>query len=288
MGVVSKALQEFREARPAAPRRAVNYRRRECLRYAAHAGFFQSFGMGYGQNVGAVSSTLSFIPLKVVRTDDVRESAFDEGVHHGQYLQDEAENLAAVLVQSRSTEAERTLAYALREIVRNVIEHSGSESYSFAAQYWPASGEAEIVVSDSGIGLRRSLLRNPRLEVTDDEIALDLATSAGVTSVGSRRSRMDGGWGNSGFGLYMTRRLCELGGRFAIASGKGALVSDAGGSRRLLTDTGGTTVILKLATGRLGDLDERLLEFRNAASAQGRPSKASMSSRVDDPQRKRV
>lgn len=279
---VGDALRKFKRDRGASRRTAANYKGRACFDYAARAGFFRSFGMRFGHEPGAVGSTESYIPITIGNVDEIRSRSFEGYAHHGDVIQADAEQMASVLTQSTDGQVHETLAYAIREIVRNVIEHSGSDQYSFAAQYWPMTGVAELVVSDEGMGVARSLKLNPRNQVADDEGALMLAVRPGVSSRDTRRRRANDVWGNSGYGLYMTKGLCEMGGSFALASGSQALLSTDDGDALVQSERDGTLVVLRLATARIGDLGDRLADLRNSASGSrvGRPSGASLSSKV--------
>ena len=280
---IGDALRKFRRDRGGGKRTAVNYKGRACLEYAAHAGFFRSFGMPFGQLPGAVASTDSYIPVTTATVDEITSRAIDEDSHHGDVIQADAERMVSVLTQAASGQVFETLSYAIREIVRNVVEHSQSKNYSFAAQFWPATGVAEIVVSDEGVGINRSLKANPRNEVADDDAALRLAIRPGTSSRDTRRRRANDVWANSGYGLYMVRKLCGMGGNFALSSGTRALVSSETVDEMIATDRDGTTVVARLATRRIGDLDRQLAVFRGLAHGQrsaAKPSGASLSSRV--------
>lgn len=278
MLIIGDALARFRDQKSAAKRRVENYKGK-ALRYAAHAGFFRSFGMNYGQEAGAVDATNAFLPITVTNVDQLKLRAAESMLHHGDLIQADAERLISLLTRLESGEVFDTLAYSVRELVRNVVEHSDSAEFTFAAQWWPASGFAEIAISDRGVGLARTLRRNPRNRVDDDAAALDLATRPGVTSRGRAR-RSDGAWSNSGYGLYMTRGLCSAVGTFTLASGQAALVADASGLKMLDSAINGVTVVMRLNTSDLGDLSGELARLRDAAGKAAKPSAASLSTRV--------
>ena len=235
--------------------------------------------MNYGREAGAAGSTDAFLPVSVTNVDELRLRATEGMMHHGDLIQADAEQLVSLLTRLAAGEVFDTLAYSVREIVRNVVEHSEAADYAFAAQWWPASGFAEIAVSDHGMGLARSLRRNPRNQVDDDAGALDLATRPGVTSRGRPR-RSDGAWSNSGYGLYMTRGLCSAVGTFTLMSGEAALVANASGWKVLDCNVDGVTVVMRLDTRGLGDLSDELARLRDAAGRAANPSVASLSTRV--------
>ncbi|TIN07907.1 ATP-binding protein [Mesorhizobium sp.] len=283
MIVVGNALRQFRDERPEAQRTATNYKH---LGYAAHSGFFQFFGLGFGHAPAAVKSTDRFIPITKMKTDDIRNQAFDEKRHHGDVIQTASEELAEVLLQTKAGDAFDTLTYSLREITRNVIEHSGSEDYAYAAQYWPGSARAEIIISDRGMGIAKSLSSNPKHSTIDDLEAIRLAVQPGVSSKTWRNQRSGDAWANSGYGLYMVRGLCAHGGSFSLLSGSKATTWKDDKVEIADTHDLGTTVIMRLngsASGtlsdRLADLRKKATKFHNAA-APTEPSTASMSSKV--------
>jgi hypothetical protein len=123
---------------------------------------------------------------------------------------------------------EKAVQYALSEMTRNVLEHSRSQHGAVVcAQLYPgrsgtqrtgnvASRYISIGVADAGIGVRDTLRRNYP-ELHDDDEALLKAMEFGTTGA---EATMYGTHDNAGAGLYFTRRLSQVTGRyFAIASG---------------------------------------------------------------------
>lgn len=278
MVVVGNALNGFRDMRPGLKRRVENHKG-PGMQYAAAAGFFRYFGVKWGQEPGALNSTDAFVPVTTQPVDDLRLRAAEGMLHHGDVIQADAERLVTVLTRLDSGDVFDTLAYSIREIVRNVVEHSEADRYAFAAQWWPTKHRAELVVSDAGIGVARSLRLNPRNDVQDDESALRMATRPGVTSR-SRSGRAGDVWRNTGYGLYMTKGICDAAGTFTLISGSSAMVVDGGGERMVACRAVGTTVVMTLGVNGLGDLSDRLAELRDRAGKSGPPSVASLSKRV--------
>jgi hypothetical protein len=272
---VGAALRQFKVQRPEVLRRKVlNFRH---LGYAAHSGFFQFFGMKFGRQVAAATSNERFIPITDMLVDDIKDEATEQMEHHGDTIQRTSEDMIGVLLQSRDTPAYQALSYAMREMIRNVVEHSGSTDLAYAAQYWPGSGQAEIAITDRGIGLASSLSSNPKIGRVDDNQALDLAVQAGVSSKTWRKQRSKSVWSNSGYGLYMVKGLCVAsGGSFSLASGSTAQTWAKRGTSSCSSQVAGTTVILKLHSDNLADIDSELERLRGEAWGT-KPSPASMS-----------
>ena len=274
MIVVGAALRQFREEHPETQRKALNYKK---LTYAAHAGFFRSFGMKFGNEVSAANSNERFIPITPLSVDDIRDESIEQMEHHGETIDRSSKKLIEVLVQARDTPAFEALSYAMREMIRNVVEHSASPDLTYAAQYWPQTGEAEIAITDRGIGLAKSLSSNPKIGSVGDEQALDLAVQPGVSSKTWRKQRSRSEWANSGYGLYMVKGLCAAsGGSLLIASGSIARSCSKRGSATFPTHINGTTIILKLNSDNLEGIDRELEKLRDEAPG-GKPSTASMS-----------
>lgn len=271
---VGAALRQFRDERPEVRRKALNFQK---LTYPAHAGFFQFFGLKFGKQLNAASSNERFIPITPLLVAEIKDEAIEQMEHHGDTIQRSSEDLIGVLLQSRDTPAFQALAYAMREMIRNVVEHSASTDLAYAAQYWPATGKAEIAIADRGIGLARSLSSNPKIGSVDDEQALELAVQAGVSSKTWRKQRSRSVWSNSGYGLYMVKGLCVAsGGSLSIASGSLARKWSKKGATSTPSHVIGTTVILELNSHSLEDIDLELRKLRDEASG-GKPSTASMS-----------
>ena len=100
------------------------------------------------------------------------------------------------------------------------MEHSqGGLAFVFG-QYWPKTGEADIVIYDNGIGLQESLLAADLLKDADSRKAIELALEPGVSSITeAEREYQDEHYRNSGFGLYVTSTFFGNLGNFKVISG---------------------------------------------------------------------
>lgn len=115
-------------------------------------------------------------------------------------------------------------AYLLREIMRNVIEHSESKEF-YVCFYKNNLSKFGFRVVDNGIGIKKSLNRNPEYNVNDNKTALAFCIRPGITRSYKRDPYRDDVWQNSGFGLYMVSNIVnEIGGRFEISSENSRLI----------------------------------------------------------------
>lgn len=219
---ISHILRTFQTAHPEAKFTPINY---EGIYYAMHMGFFQACGFAIGKAPGEASGNEQYLPITFLQIADLEIEAGRQTTEIGEVIETRSREMATVLTHQPTGMLVDMLTYALREMIRNVAEHSQSPFLAYCAQYWPSKKQAEIGILDIGIGIRASLSRNPHLSLASDQDALNLALLPGIsgkTFKGVVRNAYDP-WQNSGYGLYAVSRLCGLGGKFLIGSGDTAL-----------------------------------------------------------------
>jgi hypothetical protein len=246
---VVSAVQEAIASKPGARVRA----RAMDHSYARHMGFFRELGAAVGPSRGQVSNKEHYLPINVLDLAELQGEAGDRGIAVGKVVQRHADQLARTLLQTNYGPLWGTVQYALREIIRNAAEHSGSTSLLYCGQYWPERSCVEIALIDSGIGIASSLRENPHVSAGTDIEALRLAVLPGISGKSYSGAREDPNdeWGHSGFGLYVVSELCRRGGDFTILSGASALRLHDGGHRNLKARHHGTGVRLIMHTENL-------------------------------------
>jgi len=230
----ARQLRAFGNRRKPARCRAINHERHG---YAAYMGFFQAFGLSFGNSSGQAPATDRYIPLTEVLIRNLHIEAGQSSVDVREVIEGRARQMAAVLARSEGGHVHQTLSYSLRELLRNVVEHANADHLWYCAQYWPNKAQVELAIVDHGCGILSTLSRNPHLNIRTDEEALRLALLPGVSGVafkGARPRRTDE-WANSGYGLFMTSELCARGGSFMICSGSTAVLRKGNRERVLLT-----------------------------------------------------
>jgi anti-sigma regulatory factor (Ser/Thr protein kinase) len=96
--------------------------------------------------------------------------------------------------------------YVLFELVRNVLEHSGSPGGAFvAAQVTQRNRRLLVGVADAGVGIQRTISRSHR--VRSDKEAISLALRPGVTGVSPH---FGGNETNGGAGLFFLKSMATL------------------------------------------------------------------------------
>jgi len=265
MLVVSSEIERCMKAHPEAKFTCTGY---DHMSYAGHMGFFKSFGVDYGRAPGEAFGGRTYLPLTYFETDVLRRRAAAAGHDIGDEIETESRYLAETVSGATVGDVYETLSYSIREVMRNVLEHAQVDTFGICAQYWPTKGRAEVAIVDRGIGLRKSLSPNPHIDASTDKSAINYALMPAVSGKafkGARRIANRGPWTNSGFGLYMTSRICRNGGNFFISSGDTGMLLTSGreGKRYIGTTLNGTAVRLSIRTENIDSLRNSLEKFRN-------------------------
>lgn len=239
----------------------------ENKQYAANMAFFRAFGLKHGREPNCTDGNDRFVPFTILRVKTIVDEASSEWMAEQDIIESRSEQLAQILAQQETSDLVDALTFSIREIMRNVFEHSGSKSIEYCAQYWPSYHKVEIAIADNGIGLMESLKDNPYIQVGSDSDAIQQALMPAVSSKNYQGARVDRDdpWHNSGFGLYMINRLCRLGGSFVICSGDHGIKLDETGKEHINLNhpCNGTAVRMVLNTSRIGSLDDMLSQFRD-------------------------
>lgn len=198
------------------------------------------------------------LSMPLLRSESIANGRYEED---GDIIERKAKELSKILCKN-NIELLNLLTHSIREMIRNVPEHSGVNNVWICGQAWEKDGTAEIAVLDEGIGIASSLRKNPFYHdiVTSDTAALSLAIEPGVSKAfapGHERNDPSG-WSNSGFGLYVLSEICQrLSGSFCIVSGGNYLIKEQGIKRTGKTALKGTAVRIKIATSEFKSFSSR-------------------------------
>jgi hypothetical protein len=264
MVYVAKFIRDFARQNPKTSFSAIGHREKE---YAANMAFFRAFGLKHGREPNSTTGNGNFVPYTILRVQTIVDEAGKDWDVEQNVIEKRAEHLAQILSRQNSSNLVDALTFSIREIMRNVFEHSSSKTIEYCAQYWPAYNKVEIAVIDNGIGLKASLKNNPFVQVDNHCDAIQQALMPAISSKNYKGAVIDkeDPWHNSGFGLYMINRICRLGGSFTLCSGDhGIRLDELGKSHIDLPHVcQGTAVRMVLNTNRLTKLSEMLAEFRD-------------------------
>ncbi|SDX51056.1 ATP-binding protein [Thiocapsa roseopersicina] len=263
MVYVAKIIREFNRSNPLTKVMRCGFENKQ---YAANMAFFRAFGLKHGREPNCTDGNDRFVPFTIIRVRTIVDEASHEWKAEQDIIENRSEKLARILAQQGTSDLVDALTFSIREIMRNVFEHSRSKSIEYCAQYWPTYHKVEIAISDNGIGLTESLKHNPYIQVTCDADAIQQALMPAVSSKNYQGAIIDRNdpWHNSGFGLYMINRLCRLGGSFIICSGDHGIKLDDSGKEHINLNhrCNGTVVRMVLNTSRIESLSKMLMQFR--------------------------
>jgi anti-sigma regulatory factor (Ser/Thr protein kinase) len=178
--------------------------------YMARMKLFEHLGVPYdARPVTPYEEAGRFLPVTQVRRREEVQAVIG-GISALLHLQDDPESLSAV-------------QYCVSELLRNVLEHSGSPEGAFvAAHRYTKKGphRVTIAVADCGRGIADHLGQVHPEALTDDRVALALAMRPGITGA---RAGLYGVPDNAGAGLFITRCMAKgTGGYFLLDSGRAA------------------------------------------------------------------
>ena len=264
MAYTACVLKQFRKRCP-----EVNFRMSPImnsgLRYAANMGFFQMVSpkLSIGKAPGEAHGNRHCIPLTILDFEKFHPDGlpyyFDDEVENK--IEEESSRLATILTDN-DKELNFLFTYLIREILRNIPEHSDCTKSIICGQAWPRTNKAEIAIIDEGKGVFESLSSNPYYHdrIYDNSDALDWATTPGISAAynpNKKRTRNISDWANSGFGLYMVKEICkEMNGSFLIASGGDYLKEDKNRAKSGKTNITGTAIEIIVDTGKVVDSSE--------------------------------
>ena len=127
---LSSELQRCQSKRPNSKFSALRF---ESCGYAAHMGFFKAFGLDHGNAPGEAKGSNTYIPITIFDSGVIQKQAAENYEAVGHFIEGKAEEMARMLTRNNSGDLLDTLSYSIREITRNVLEHSKSDQFGFCA-----------------------------------------------------------------------------------------------------------------------------------------------------------
>lgn len=201
----TKELRSFRKEDR--PHKSVNS-------YLGHLGFFKFIRLDEGNEVGQARGSSNYVPITPIyrpEFDPVDDSIQD----WYQSIQFESRRLAEVLANG-DDQASDIYTYSIREIIRNVFEHTRASECYVCGQRWQ-NGKVEISIIDEGEGIASTLAES--FEIKSDDQALEMAITPGISRT-TNKPEGHNFYGNSGFGLYVLNEIGSKYGWFTLGSGK--------------------------------------------------------------------
>lgn len=255
---------------------------------AGHMGFWRSVGVDVGRELNAPAGRESYLPITRIDIGELYQSTGGRSPLATGVVEAEAKQLSRILCNPYSEALHEALTYALRELIRNVIEHARTPHIHLAGMTWPKRDYVQVAILDEGRGIRQSLADHQEYHFPTDERAIREALRPGTSRNRDRqRSQAElerwaderhvlplSFFDNSGYGLHMVSTFCREAGQFLVASGSSYLATV--GSAEVMGSTlhRGTALRLVVEPSKASDAFDRLFESFEAtrsAMATTRP-----------------
>lgn len=158
--------------------------------YLDRMGLFNILGKESPYSIVEHESAGRFIPLTQIRNQDEQSKFITEMIP---------------LLHLNPQQAD-AIKYMVGELVRNVLEHSGSKDGAFvAAQYYPNPNMVRLGICDTGVGIWRTIQQS--WPVRTDIEAIKLALTPGITGTTKREGGTDI---NAGAGLFFIKSMAMV------------------------------------------------------------------------------
>ena len=247
------------------------------LGYLAFIGFFDFIGLhDLGRKVRATAEVAGRYPYLAITKYNYQRfkvaAEYDPYRTEYDYIEEEARKIAGLM---KTTDVRNLFfGYAVREILRNAYEHSGSADFYAMGQSWPDGG-LELVVMDNGNGILRTL-KNKYPKLSSERDAIRAAMQPGVSGADFTGKNP---YNNSGFGLYVLSEFAKKYGSITIVSGSDLISQTATDERCEKVSDDGTLVGIRIDTvpPNAKDVINKIISDGEKISVQGdypiRPSK---------------
>lgn len=261
---------------------------KSAISYGVNLGFFQQIGALQGR---VYDEGLTYIAPKKVEIDKLITMFNSNDIDYIVYSEELAEKIYNKnFPYSLDTNAKKMVIYVIREIIRNVFEHSQSTHFCYASQRYPRQDRLEIAISDFGVGLEKTIPFDSEEKWNGQDTAyyaIKKAVMPGVTA-GSNHAYETGDYRNSGFGINIVKKICEKSnGSLFIATNNKAIEFKENKETEFDCDFPGTIIRILIDTSYLSNLDFSAIVEESVDESQGAiPSGTSTSLSVKDSMKK--
>lgn len=183
---------------------------RSAVSYGLNLGVFQHLGLS--QNSIYEEGATYLAPKKIMK-QEVIEFIQNKKQNFEYYFEHMSNKISKKVLKQNNLSYDKGLAdlftYVIRELIRNIFDHSESEYYFYGSQFLPKSNTVELVISDNGVGLQETIpfdAEEKYYKKNTTENAIKKAFIPGITAA-SNHSYASPDYMNSGFGLAMVRKL---------------------------------------------------------------------------------
>lgn len=199
------------------------YRHKDAVSYGETMGIFQQLGIS---DAPAYTSGARYLAPTRVDIQEIYEESRVGSMTIEDYFEEIAQKLVSKTLNLARTDLENSVedlfVFVVREMIRNIFDHSNASHYYYALQAYEKTNCVEVVIADFGVGLLETVPFNVEERwygLDTDEEAIRKSLLPGVSAL-SNHSYAPEYYKNSGYGLALVKRIIqETKGLFSIASG---------------------------------------------------------------------
>lgn len=140
--------------------------------YATNMRFYRFIGIDKGRQLDLEYGNGNYQPISDLNLLNVLKESRQLNKPVGELVTNISEKLATVLARDDKI-VKKTMTFCLREIIRNIPEHSNSLNGWYCAQYWPTKDLVELAIIDDGRGILESI--NSNYNYASESINSDLS-----------------------------------------------------------------------------------------------------------------
>lgn len=254
------------------------------ISYGVNMGIFQQLDLTTAPSYSSGSTYLA--PTKIV-LNDLYDELTESNTTVVEYFEQIAEKIVnkALDLANSPMVVNELFVYVVREIIRNIFDHSGTSHYYYALQSYPNLNTVEVVIADVGVGFKATIPFDVEEQWYDDdtdENAIKKSLLPGL-SAHSNHAYAPEDYKNSGYGLTLVSRIVQkTGGMFSIASGLKSITYTSDSETINDCDVNGTIIRMRIVLDKLSDIsfEELLREAQEEAKSLGYSDSPSTASKT--------
>lgn len=257
---------------------------RDAISYGETMGIFQKLGLSDARSFSRGPNYIA--PAKIVLTelfDSLQSQSKTIETYYDEISSDIVTKMLKDFGKDSEEEVKNLFEFVVREMIRNIFDHSQTKQFYYGSQFYPATNSVEVAIADLGVGLVKTVpfdIEESWFGQPTDEDAIKKAMIPGLSAL-SNHAYAPEDYKNSGYGLALVRRIVEkTNGYFSIASGNKAITYSLSEESVEDCDITGTLIRMRINVENLNNInfEEILEEAKKEASSKGyndSPSSAS-------------
>lgn len=208
--ILMETLENLREKEAVVDFKDLEDESKSPISYGITMGIFQELGLS---NRSMIREGKTFIAPTKIKRSEVYDFLKNENKNIEDYFEYISERLSNKILRDEEivydAHLKELFTYVIRELIRNIFDHSDSEYFYYGSQFIPKTRIVEFVIADRGLGLKKTIpfdVEEKWYGQDTTEIAIRKAFTPGI-SAESNHSYASQDYLNSGYGLAMIKSL---------------------------------------------------------------------------------